>query len=574
MRCIRVVVGLAMALSAFPLIGQYPGGYPPGGYPPGGYPPGGYPPGTYPGGGGGIGGIGLPRLPGRKPKKTATPKDSQEQLQQVTGTLRQLDDKQIVIEADDTRILTLKRTDKTKAPSDLHPGDHLVIDAKQDEEGYLYAVNVTLKKKGTAEEQAKASEPVRASTQTSQSDDERPVLRHKDASSAAESAPATAQAAATEAEASPPAKASAAAKAPAVAPAVARAPAPAAPATAKAPTAARVPGAAKAPAAAAEASAPAETAEATSAPEPPPQAPNENDAGRPRLRRGWSKDPEVRKQMDVAAAGALPDPATAGSPVAASPRRAAATAASSAEVEVIPAPDAPPADPHIAKAREIAGSFTETLPNYVCQEFMARFASVSHKVSWQAQDVVSVNVVYEGGRERYRDVAINGKPTKKGIEDLPGSWSTGEFGTILVDLFSPGTAADFRYREESKAGGQTALVYDFEVEREGSHWNIMVASQSVLPAYDGAVWIDKKTHRVLRIEMQAKKIPREFPLDRIESATDYEYVRLGDGQYLLPVHSESLSCQRGTSACSRNTIDFRNYHKYTSESDIIFTNTK
>jgi hypothetical protein len=57
----------------------------------------------------------------------------------------------------------------------------------------------------------------------------------------------------------------------------------------------------------------------------------------------------------------------------------------------------------------------------------------------------------------------------------------------------------------------------------------------------------------------------------VETVTEYAYVRLGDAQqYLLPVHSESLSCQRGTPYCSRNVIDFRNYHKYTGESSIKF----
>ncbi len=45
-------------------------------------------------------------------------------------------------------------------------------------------------------------------------------------------------------------------------------------------------------------------------------------------------------------------------------------------------------------------------------------------------------------------------------------------------------------------------------------------------------------------------------------------------QYLLPVHAETLSCQRGTPYCSRNTIDFRNYKKYTGESTITFGDGK
>jgi len=236
------------------------------------------------------------------------------------------------------------------------------------------------------------------------------------------------------------------------------------------------------------------------------------------------------------------------------------------------APGAPPEDPVISKAKEAAESFTETLPNYICQQFTARFVNTSHITSWQPQDVVSAEVVYENGRESYRNLAINGKPVKKGMEELSGSWSTGEFGTLLRDVFSPATAAEFHYRRDSSIAGMSAAVYDYQVKRENSHWRVQVPSQSVFPAYKGSVWIDKKNGRVLRIEMQARGIPGEFPLDTVETAADYEYVRIGGGtqQFLLPVHSESLSCQRGTSICSRNTIDFRNYKKYSGEASITF----
>jgi len=76
---------------------------------------------------------------------------------------------------------------------------------------------------------------------------------------------------------------------------------------------------------------------------------------------------------------------------------------------------------------------------------------------------------------------------------------------------------------------------------------------------------------VLRDEREADGLPEPFPADTVESATDYQYVQLGDARrYLLPVHSENLTCQRGTDLCSRNTIDFRNYHKYTGESSVTF----
>ena len=228
-------------------------------------------------------------------------------------------------------------------------------------------------------------------------------------------------------------------------------------------------------------------------------------------------------------------------------------------------------EPLIRRAADAAMEFTETLPSYVCSEMVTRSMSQSTPANFQAIDVVSMEVVYENGKEDYRNIQINGKRTVKKIEETGGAWSTGEFGTVLVDLFSPATAADFHFRRDSRAGGIMAKMYDFDVNRENSHWSIHATSQTYVPAFSGSVWIDPGTSRVLRIEMEAKGLPASFPLDHVESATDYQYVRLGDAkQYLLPVHAETLSCERGTNYCSRNVIDFRNCHKYTGESTITF----
>jgi hypothetical protein len=36
------------------------------------------------------------------------------------------------------------------------------------------------------------------------------------------------------------------------------------------------------------------------------------------------------------------------------------------------------------------------------------------------------------------------------------------------------------------------------------------------------------------------------------------------------VHGETLTCERGTNRCSRNVIDFRNYHRYAGDASIEF----
>jgi hypothetical protein len=231
----------------------------------------------------------------------------------------------------------------------------------------------------------------------------------------------------------------------------------------------------------------------------------------------------------------------------------------------------PPNAALIDRAREWALSFTSGLPNYVCQQFTTRYLKPPGQRDWQAKDVVSANVVYENGKEDYRNIAINGKSQSKKMEDLPGSWSTGEFGTTLRSLFSPGRRAAFRFVKQSQIIGMTASVYDYSVKRENSDWRIQLGSQAVIPAYSGRVWIDQKTARVIRIEMQADDIPVDFPLDKVESSNDYGLIRLATAdQYMLPLHAETLSCERGTTFCSRNAIEFRNYHKYSGEANITF----
>ena len=162
----------------------------------------------------------------------------------------------------------------------------------------------------------------------------------------------------------------------------------------------------------------------------------------------------------------------------------------------------------------------------MCQEIVGRSESETRPANWQPLDVVSTEVVYENGKEDYRNIMIDGKATKKKVEEV-GAWSTGEFGTVLIDLFSPATATDFRLRGDSRIAGINAKQYTFEVARENSHWNVQMASQPYRPPYSGAVWIDPATSRVLRIEMSGKGFPDEFPADHVESATDYQYVQAG-----------------------------------------------
>lgn len=227
-------------------------------------------------------------------------------------------------------------------------------------------------------------------------------------------------------------------------------------------------------------------------------------------------------------------------------------------------------DDLIDRAKEWAATFTQGLPNFVCEQLTTRYMEESRASGWQPLDIVTAKVVYEDGKEDYREITVGGKRTNKGMMELGGSTSTGEFATTLRNLFSNRTQATFKFFQSSNVGETKAAIYDFKVAVRNSDWFTTVGSQSLLPAYSGSVWLDKSTGQVRRIEMQADNIPKNFPLVSIEWAVDYDEVSLGTGKFLLPVHAENLGCWRRASNCTKNVIDFRNYHKYAGESTITF----
>jgi len=228
-------------------------------------------------------------------------------------------------------------------------------------------------------------------------------------------------------------------------------------------------------------------------------------------------------------------------------------------------------DPIIDKTREVAFEFAETLPDYIVKQYTTRYQSESAsrgKTSWQALDIVTADVVAENGKESYKNLTINGKPSKD--VEKNGSWSEGEFLSTMQAILSPSSDALFTNKRATTIVNRSAWRYDYTIEQPRSSWQVIAGGSRFRPAYGGAVWIDKETSRILRIEMSARNLPREFPLDQIESTVDYDFVLIGKNKYLLPIHSEALSCERGTTECSRNVIDFRNYKKYGADTNITF----
>ncbi len=241
------------------------------------------------------------------------------------------------------------------------------------------------------------------------------------------------------------------------------------------------------------------------------------------------------------------------------------------KTKAVPSPSSPQ-DDIIDAARDASDRLNDGLPNFIVQQNTTRYFSTTYPAQWRVLDLVTAEVVSVGGKEDYRNIMVNGKPSNRPVEKT-GAWSTGEFQTTLDSLLSPYTGAAFRKGQDDTLGGRPAYSYFFIVRQENSNWDIHAPDGSVAtPSYSGTIWIDKETHNTMRIEEQTGPLPASFPFDKAETVVEYSFIRIDGKTYPLPVHSEILTCQRGSSSCTKNEINFQNYRKFTADSNITFGN--
>lgn len=507
-----------------------------------------------------FGGVRFPGMGGQRyPQGPQYPDSSQPKVygptETLTGTLQQVSDTSLVIDAGDDRIILVQVQHGTKYLStmgkvkaaDFEPGDHVTVEATRDNNDHYYSKTITMNMKGTAEDKAAAAKAANASSPSGggaggdDDDPDRPRLHRANPDGGAATHSSGEDSAATSASL-PSATGGSASDG------------------------------------------------ATASPRPPASQPSSapsgsDDSGPPVLRRsapasGASPAPSSNPQLASSEAPGSSRPSLSAEDVngvthvpVVPPSPTAGSADGDAPVIRRPAASSGGGvgDPVIEQAREAAFSFSETLPNYVVKRLTNRYATDSAargRTSWQPLDIVTTDLIYEDGKERYTNILVNGKPTRD-IEQS-GSWSEGEFASMLQAILSPATNAEFRNQHSVTIINRPAFRYDYTVEQPRSTWTLHADGQIISPSYTGSLWIDKATYRVLRIEIAARDLPRDFPLDTAESSVDYDFVMIGTQKVLLPVQSDSLSCTRGTSDCSKNHTEYHNYRKFESDTNITF----
>lgn len=227
--------------------------------------------------------------------------------------------------------------------------------------------------------------------------------------------------------------------------------------------------------------------------------------------------------------------------------------------------------PFLEQARFYALQYEEELPDFTATQIVARYAQKPGYKDWKLEDKLEIELTYRiKDGEKYKLLKMDGKPTTLKYDNLGGSTSTGEFGSLLSAAFEPGSRAEFKELRQEVFRKRKTIVYDFRVKKAFSR-NVITdknTAQTVTTGYQGTVWIDVETKRVLRIEQAQEGMPSNFAISLAETAIEYDWIKIADQPYLLPISAQVLLGRDRERYYTRNEIEFKNYRKF--DSDIKF----
>jgi hypothetical protein len=212
------------------------------------------------------------------------------------------------------------------------------------------------------------------------------------------------------------------------------------------------------------------------------------------------------------------------------------------------------------------------LPNFICVQVTRRDVDPTGTgSSWHHIDTITQRLSYNEQKEDYQIVLVNNQPvTNMKMEQLGGTVSMGEFGSMMRGIFEPKTETRFAWERWATLRGRRTHVFAYEVDQAHSDYRVTVErTLEIVPAYRGLIYVDRDTKMVTKITLVPFDMPETFPLRDVKTTLDYELTKIGDSEYMLPLKSV-ITSTRSNRYMTKNDIEFRLYRKFGTETTIRF----
>ncbi|MGA3185793.1 MAG: hypothetical protein ABSF22_01670 [Bryobacteraceae bacterium] len=243
-----------------------------------------------------------------------------------------------------------------------------------------------------------------------------------------------------------------------------------------------------------------------------------------------------------------------------------------------PAPKAPPKPPPdsveqaevIASMREYALNYTSRLPNFLCAQTTRRHTDPRDPKYRPQGDVILEQISFFDHKENYKVQAMNGQSVHNISHDqIGGVRSSGEWGSMLHNIFAPEDEAQFEWDHWGTLRGRLMYVFAYRIEKDrGYSMGDDETRKSYTSAYTGLVYADMETKEIERITLKTVEIPSDFPIKDVAITLDYKPTDISGHIYTLPFHYELDSVH--IHGNSKSEADFKLYQVYGADTTISF----
>lgn len=229
----------------------------------------------------------------------------------------------------------------------------------------------------------------------------------------------------------------------------------------------------------------------------------------------------------------------------------------------------------IDAVRQYALNYTHRLPDFICLEQNRRYTDAAGMEAWRLVDVLTAKLSFFNRQEEYQLISQNGRAVKdQSYVSVDGAVTTGDFGSSMYEIFDPGSHARFVWKRWTTLRGRLTHVFSYRIPIEFSKYTLEWGEresdvQKVKVGYRGSIFVDKDRNTIVRIDQEAVNIPPSFPINQAQETLDYDFTRIGDSEFLLPLVA-TLEMHSRNDMSTKNVKEFRLYQKFSADAVIKF----
>ncbi len=225
----------------------------------------------------------------------------------------------------------------------------------------------------------------------------------------------------------------------------------------------------------------------------------------------------------------------------------------------------------MAHARQV--NLDANMPNFVADETAKRYTSPrkANPPVWKLEDTIESEITFKGTVPTREHIRINGKPWNK--PSIPGvSWSV-EFGTEIKPVFDPECPTEIAFEGRRETLGKQLLAYVFTSPSDGcfgtATWGSFWGSKHYTPAVTGRALVEDPGGSLIHYEEESSGYPKGFAVQSFKQTISWDYVKIGDASYLLPVAMDfDLGFTSGDPY--HVSVEYKNHRRFEAAANVTF----